>query len=254
MKRIGLAMCLPMLWTSAVLIGQEPSPRAPASAAPAQQGSSDSDQDAIWIVGRYVYYADAATFVDCVGGSRYPVAQERDNAALEAAYLEARPNPMAELVVALEGHLARRPSREGDRQATVVIVERFAGIRGSGECPANVDLERTTWDVLALDGDDVEIPVGPTDSGVHLRLQPADGRVIGALGCNRFFGRYTLTDQNLSFGAIGSTNMFCAGSMDIEGGFLRVLEATTGFEVDGDILELTADGRTLATLQARTLH
>ncbi len=155
MKRIGLAMCLPMLWTSAVLIGQEPSPRAPASAAPAQQGSSDSNQDAVWTVGRYVYYADAATFVDCVGGSRYPVAQERDNAALEAAYLEARPEPMAELVVALEGHLARRPSRDGDRQATVVIVERFAGIRGSGGCPANVDLERTTWDVLAFDGDDL---------------------------------------------------------------------------------------------------
>ncbi len=252
MKRVGLVMCVLVLWTLVFLMGQQPNPRAPDPATAVRQGSSD--QDAIWIVGRYVYYADAATFIDCVSGLQYRVAQELDNAALESAYLEARPEPMAELVVALEGHLARRSSMEGDRQETVVIVERFSGIRGGGGCPANVDLERTTWDLVALDGDDVERPARPTDSGPHLQLQPADGRAIGALGCNRFFGRYTLTDQNLSFGALGSTNMFCAGLMDIEGGFLRALEDTTGFEIDGDILNLTADGRTLATLQARTLR
>ena len=252
MKRVGSVMGVLVLWTMAVLMGQQASPRALDPATAVLQDSSD--QDTIWIFGRYVYYADAATFIDCVSGLQYRVAQERDNAALESAYLEARPEPMAELVVALEGHLARRSSMEGDRQETVVIVERFSGIRGGGGCPANVDLERTTWDVVALDGDDVERPARPTDSGPHLQLQPADGRAIGALGCNRFFGRYTLTDQNLSFGALGSTHMFCAGSMDIESGFLRALEDTTGFEIDGDILNLTADGRTLATLQARTLR
>ena len=222
-----------------------------ASAAAAQGPSAP---DTVWVVGRYAYYADAATFVDCASGSRYPVAQERDSVALELAYLEARPEPMVALVVALEGYLASRPAMEGDRQETAVIVERFAGIRGDGECPANVALERTTWDVVALGGDAIDTRDGPGDSQPHLRLEPADKRAGGALGCNRFFGRYTLADQILSFGAIGSTNMFCVGSMDIDSGFLRALETTTGYRISGDTLELTADGRAVATLRARTLR
>ncbi|MCZ6879159.1 MAG: hypothetical protein O7G29_13555 [Acidobacteria bacterium] len=50
MKRVGLVTCVLVLWTSFVLMGQQPNPGAQDPATAVRQGSSD--QDAIWIVGR----------------------------------------------------------------------------------------------------------------------------------------------------------------------------------------------------------
>jgi heat shock protein HslJ len=49
----------------------------------------------------------------------------------------------------------------------------------------------------------------------------ADGKVTGATDCNRFFGTYTLQDNQLSFGPLASTKMFCEGSQETS--FLKTL-------------------------------
>jgi uncharacterized lipoprotein YbaY/uncharacterized lipoprotein NlpE involved in copper resistance len=65
------------------------------------------------VTGMYRYMADAGMFMECRSRRRMPVAQEQDNAALEAAYAKARREPGEELLVRLEGQIAMRPKMEG---------------------------------------------------------------------------------------------------------------------------------------------
>ena len=83
------------------------------------------EEDTLWLKGMYSYMADAGLFTDCVTGQRLPVAMERDNAALERAYLEITPGPGEPVLVTFEGRLDRRPPMEGDGEVETVIVERF---------------------------------------------------------------------------------------------------------------------------------
>jgi copper homeostasis protein (lipoprotein) len=63
--------------------------------------------------GMYRYLADAGLFTECLTRRRWPVAQEKDNAALESAYTKARLTAGEELLVNLEGQVAMRPKMEG---------------------------------------------------------------------------------------------------------------------------------------------
>jgi uncharacterized lipoprotein NlpE involved in copper resistance len=63
-----------------------------------------------------------------------PVAQEADNATLERAYGEARPEPAAPVLVTFEGRYAMRPPMEGDGLQEVVIVEKFGEARPGARC------------------------------------------------------------------------------------------------------------------------
>ena len=68
--------------------------------------------------GMYRYFADAGLFTECLTRRRWPVAQEKDNAALESAYTKGRLTTGEELLVNLEGQIAMRPKMEGQRCST----------------------------------------------------------------------------------------------------------------------------------------
>ncbi len=55
----------------------------------------------------------------------------------------------------------------------------------------------------------------------------ADGNVTGTTDCNRFFGAYTLQDNQISFGPLASTKMFCEGSQETT--FLKALSQVRSF-------------------------
>jgi uncharacterized lipoprotein NlpE involved in copper resistance len=84
--------------------------------------------------GMFAYMADAAVFVDCETSDRYPVAMEGGYIDLERAYLEARSEPGAPLLVSFTGHLAPRPPMEGDGTVDMVIVERFESAHPGEDC------------------------------------------------------------------------------------------------------------------------
>ncbi len=90
--------------------------------------------------GEYTYFADTGLFVDCASGQRLPVAQEADNAALESAYLEARPEPGAPLLAIVEGRIEGRMPMEGPGPRPTLIVDRFVSI-GAGRCETRIDGE-----------------------------------------------------------------------------------------------------------------
>jgi heat shock protein HslJ len=68
-----------------------------------------------------------------------------------------------------------------------------------------------------------------------------DGKVTGTTDCNNFFGSYTLQDNQLSFGELASTKMYCEGSQETD--FLRYLgEVQSYLIVDNQlVLELKMD-------------
>lgn len=101
------------------------------------KGSRDGEPqvtDDAPLTGMFFYMADAASFVDCEGGVRYPVAQEGDYLALERAYLAARPEPGTPLRVRIAGRLEDRPPMEGEGMRPTIIVERFMDLSAQTTC------------------------------------------------------------------------------------------------------------------------
>jgi len=88
--------------------------------------------------GMYRYLADAGLFTECLTGRKLPVAQEADNAVLEAAYAESRRDAGEELLVNLEGRIAPRPKMEGDGTQPTLVVGRFIGVWPGETCGARM--------------------------------------------------------------------------------------------------------------------
>jgi copper homeostasis protein (lipoprotein) len=64
-------------------------------------------------------------------------------------------------------------------------------------------------------------------------------KVHGSGGCNRFFGSYTLADNDrISFSAIGSTRKACVESMMVEDALFSALQLVESYQVQHDTLKL----------------
>ncbi|MFO1116472.1 MAG: YbaY family lipoprotein [Beijerinckiaceae bacterium] len=85
----------------------------------------------------------------------------------------------------------------------------------------------------------------------YIEIGP-DGSVAGSGGCNRIFGKARIDRAEMSFGAMGSTQMACPlAVMDQERKFLDALMAARAWRADEQrrkLLLLDADGKTLLVL------
>jgi heat shock protein HslJ len=85
-------------------------------------------------------------------------------------------------------------------------------------------------------------------------LEPGSKRVSGSGGCNRISGTYETGAGTLRFSPMISTKMACP-SMDTETAFLRALNGTRRYRIEGRILELMdGEGRPLVRLEERNLR
>ncbi len=115
-------------------------------------------------------------------------------------------------------------------------------------CSMNMPLEGTNWKPISLnDGDGVT----ETDGASRARLQiDRAGKVSGCGGVNYFFGKASIADEKLNFGALGMTMMAGPG-LPYENAFMKALKETASYSITGDKLSLfDADGKLLATFQA----
>lgn len=136
--------------------------------------------------------------------------------------------------------------------ATVLAV--LTALSGCGASSANIDSAELdgAWVLESLGG---VSDLTPADPSVTSTLTLEDGAVSGAGGVNTFRGTYeSPTDGELSFSPLASTRM--AGpeaAMMQEASFLKALEETERFELDGDRLVLgNAANDTLAVLRPAT--
>jgi len=208
--------------------------------------------DTMRLRGLYTYMADAARFGECLTGLERPVAFEKDSVALERAYLGARSEPGAPLLVTLDGRLAERPAMEGGGTEEVFVVVAFDAVWPDESCEPSkpdVTLVNTHWRLVELDGEPVT--VADNQQEPHIRLQQEDSRVTGSGGCNRLMGSYELDGTRLTFGPVASTMMACPEGMDQEHAFGVALDATTGYLITGETLQLwDEDGLVCARFEA----
>jgi heat shock protein HslJ len=77
----------------------------------------------------------------------------------------------------------------------------------------------------------------------------SDGTLTGFGGCNNYFGSYTLTGQTSKFGpsmtigGLGSTQMYCAETSDLEMTYLNLLRSTMAYSITNNKMLLTTDER-----------
>ena len=66
----------------------------------------------------------------------------------------------------------------------------------------------------------------------HISLTfDGQGRAFGNGGCNHWFASYTLQDDLLQFGAIGSTRRLCAAEIMQERRFLALLQSVQHWDI-----------------------
>jgi heat shock protein HslJ/uncharacterized lipoprotein NlpE involved in copper resistance len=199
----------------------------------------------------YVREADQGLAIDCIKGLRFPVAQERDMAALNTAYGTAKPAEGAPLVVEFEGHFARRPKAQGPGDEEVVVVDKFLLARSGEGCAGSLPvggLENTYWKLVELDGR--SIAIGPGQEEPHLRLESVLRKVTVSGGCNNLRGGYQVNQGTLRFTPLAGTKKACPQTvMDQESALLRSLEATTTFRLFNEALELYGQDKRLARFE-----
>lgn len=212
-----------------------------------------TDLEGVFLLGMMTYFADAATFAECLTGRVYPIATEGDYLALERAYLRARAEPGAPLRVHVEGGLAQRPAMEGPDRMHLVVA-RFINVEPGESCPqlvSTASLTNTYWRIDSLMGAPVSAAQNRREP--HLVLMDApEGRFRATVGCNQLIGGYTYKDGRLTFGRAASTMMACPPPLDaMEGELAEVLSATRQFRLEGERLDLMDDrGAVLAELRA----
>ena len=115
-------------------------------------------------------------------------------------------------------------------------------------------LVNTYWKLTSLRGNPVTMAEGQQrEASMVLQGEPAMAK--GFAGCNRFSGGYQYAGNSLTLGPLASTKMACAVGMALETEFLGVLDDTRLFNIDGDMLTLLSDQRTvIATFVAVYLH
>lgn len=95
-----------------------------------------------------------------------------------------------------------------------------------------VIIEKYLWSLASINGGEL-IPY------TLITAEFKDDQIAGTSGCNNYFGGYTRTDTEISFGPLGTTRMACQepeGVMDQENAYLATLAAVTAFTVENDIL------------------
>ncbi len=201
--------------------------------------------------GEFTYLADAANFVDCASGRRWPVATAGDYLAAERGYLAARSAPGAPLMAAFDGRVEVRPAMEGPAREHMVI-ERWGGFEAGARCAsaAAPPLRGTVWRLVELDGAAVAaVPGQQREMG--LTLSATQNQVAGYAGCNNLAGGFESNGPALRFTGMAGTMMACEPvAMDRERRFHQVLGTVTAYRIEGAQLSLLAGTRPVARFNA----
>jgi copper homeostasis protein (lipoprotein) len=207
------------------------------------------------LTGMFRYMADAARFRDCGSGLQWPVEMSGEYRTLERAYVARRAAPGAELQVSLQARIEARPKMDGAGSEPALVVEKFVDAMPGRKCEERAQpsgLENSRWRPVRIGDRTVTVPAQQREPWIV--LEPGTRRVTGSGGCNRISGSYETGAGTLRFSPMIATQMACP-AMETETAFLRALNGTRRFRIQGRILELMdAGGKTLVRLEERNLE
>jgi putative lipoprotein len=84
----------------------------------------------------------------------------------------------------------------------------------------------------------------PSQSKLFVQFK-VDGKLTGHGGCNRFFGQYKITANDITIGPVGATRMACPKPvMDMELAFFAALESAKTYRRDkANLVLIDATGK-----------
>ena len=92
----------------------------------------------------------------------------------------------------------------------------------------------------------------PAAPDVETSIEFKDGQLNGNVGCNGFGGDYSVKGDQMEFGPVMSTMMYCEAVAEQESSTLAVFQETASFILDGDTLTITsADGAMSIVLERK---
>jgi heat shock protein HslJ len=125
---------------------------------------------------------------------------------------------------------------------------------GSGETPqpgpgAGGKLSGREWSLTSLGGAPAE--AGNGGQPATLTFSDAENKVSGFAGCNRVAGTYDAKGDSLRIGPLALTRMACPSGMELETKFGAALDATRGYRITGNRLDLIGETGVVASLEAK---
>lgn len=116
----------------------------------------------------------------------------------------------------------------------VTLLFTACAVKNSENKKPNVTLTNTYFKAIVLNNKKVEV----FQKEPFLKLEAkskTDAQVVGALGCNNFFGTAKIKEEKISFNNLGSTKMMCP-NIKTEDRFSKVLQNTRSYKIKGETL------------------
>ncbi|MGZ6367970.1 MAG: META domain-containing protein [Ktedonobacteraceae bacterium] len=111
-----------------------------------------------------------------------------------------------------------------------------------------MELAGTAWTLVDIETDTGVIPaLAEAPATLDFSKEgEKEGLLSGRSGCNRYFASYSLADNHLSIGPLGSTRMFCGpAQMAQEERYFQALATARRCELSKGILHIEYTGGTL---------
>ena len=213
----------------------------------ASEGTLDPAEIALPLRGVLTYFADAASFRECLTGRVSPVAFEGDWIAAERALVESGRNVDGDFA-SFDGRLAQRPRMEGEGTLTTAIVERFVALWPDLTCErakADAPLVNTYWKLVRLGAEPIAATGAMEEARQepHILLRADEPRFAATVGCNRLMGGFEAGDGSLSFGPAAMSMMACPPPLDrLEQDFAAMLGTVAAYRIAGPAMELLDSG------------
>lgn len=116
----------------------------------------------------------------------------------------------------------------------------------AGGSPASIE---GGWKLVSYGPSSAQVSAVP-DAETSIEFK--DGQMSGNVGCNGFGGEYSIKGDQIEFGPVISTMMYCEAVADQESGTLGVLQGEASFVLDGNTLTITsADGSSSIVLEKK---
>jgi len=106
-------------------------------------------------------------------------------------------------------------------------------------------LADTQWKLIQLGSE--EIVITPPQKPISLAFSPEGRRIAGSAGCNTYIGTFSDDHGTLHLNPGSMTLIACddpAGTREKK--FVAMLRSADGYKLDGDVLLLTRNGKTVA--------
>ena len=191
--------------------------------------------DTVPLQGMYRLDGDGATLTECLTGKTFPLDREAQYQSLEQGYKNTPHAQDEPLLVRLQGRFVSSLAGEGQAVLPVRFNEISPGLGCDGIKKDTLSLTESNWSLQEIMGKPVTLRKG--QNRPYIALMKKGRRVKGFGGCNHFSGTYFMLGDVFLFNKRVGTRMACVDCMDLEFNFFKVLSATDGYHIEGNILE-----------------